>query len=146
MVKRIIVSATIPGLVALALLASGCRHDRPSAKAAFVIDYLAESLDLTEAQKARLESIREEIQQKALAMRQDHQAMQAQIVAQLKSETIDRDALKTTLTTHREQMDRLVELLIDRLAEFHQTLAPEQREKLVSKLEQFRKWHRPGWE
>jgi len=37
-------------------------------------------------------------------------------------------------------------LAITRLAEFHRTLTPEQREKLVAKLEYFHKRHEDQWD
>jgi len=40
-------------------------------------------------------------------------------------------------------MDELIDLGIDRLVEFHKTLTPEQKTKLVKKLENFEKWHHP---
>jgi hypothetical protein len=38
-------------------------------------------------------------------------------------------------------MDDLIDLMVVRISEFHRTLTPEQKEKLVSKLEDFHKWH-----
>ena len=41
-------------------------------------------------------------------------------------------------------MDEVISLVIDRLAEFHQTLTLEQKTKLVDKIQSFKKFHHPG--
>jgi hypothetical protein len=38
-------------------------------------------------------------------------------------------------------MDEIINLAVERLSEFHQTLSAEQREKLVAKLDWFHKKH-----
>jgi hypothetical protein len=43
-------------------------------------------------------------------------------------------------------MAEIMDLAVVRLAEFHRTLTPDQREKLVAKLEWFRKKHEHRWE
>ena len=72
--------------------------------------------------------------------------MHAELAAQLRSEEIDQDRIKAMVTERRVKMEELIDLGIERLAEFHKTLTPEQREKLVAKLESFKKWHGHDWE
>jgi Spy/CpxP family protein refolding chaperone len=67
-------------------------------------------------------------------------------VAQLRSEEIDQELVKARIAEHRAKMDHIIDLLVVRLAEFHKTLTPEQKEKLVAKLETFKKWHGKRWE
>jgi hypothetical protein len=38
-------------------------------------------------------------------------------------------------------MDEMIDLAVVRIAEFHRTLTPEQKAKLVKKVESFRKYH-----
>ena len=125
---------------------AGCRRHSPHQKAEFMVDYVAESLDLNESQRAHLDQIKDELMEKGIQMRADKSAMYAELVAQLRSEEIDQDRLKAMVTDHKTKMEELIDLGIVRLAEFHKTLTPEQREKLVAKLESFKKWHGNGWE
>ena len=110
-----------------------------------MMDYLTEVMDLTDQQQETLEEIKNEIMQKAKDMRAEHESMRENIVAQLKSDAINKEQLKADIAQHRVQMDGLIELAIDRLAEFHQTLTPEQKEKLVNKIEKFHRWHHHDW-
>jgi len=69
-----------------------------------------------------------------------------EIVAQLGSEEINQERLKVLIAERRSQMDEFIDLALARLAEFHKTLTPEQRAKLVAKIETFKKWHGDSWE
>ena len=125
---------------------AGCRRHSPEQKAEFMVDYVAETLDLNDDQRAHLDQIKDEMLEKAIEMRADKKSMYAELVAQLKSEQIDQDRLKALAADHKIKMEKLIDLGIERLAEFHKTLTIEQREKLVAKLESFKKWHGNGWE
>ena len=63
--------------------------------------------------------------------------MHDELKRQLSGNTIDTVRVKTLIAEHRAGMDDVIDLVVDRMAEFHATLLPEQREKLVSKLEKF---------
>ena len=52
--------------------------------------------------------------------------------------------LKSLIARHRVQMDELIDMALERLVAFHKTLTPEQKAKLVKKLEDFDRWHHPG--
>jgi Spy/CpxP family protein refolding chaperone len=125
---------------------TGCRRHSPDQKAEFMVDYVSETLDLSESQRAHLDQIKDEMIEKGMQMRADKTAMHAELVVQLRSEEIDQDRLKAMVNDHKNKMEELIDLGIVRLAEFHKTLTPEQREKLVAKLESFKKWHGHGWE
>ena len=125
---------------------AGCRRHSPENKAEFMVDYVAETLDLNDDQRAHLDEIKDEMLDKAIEMRADKKTMYLELVAQLRSEQIDQDRLKAMAADHRIKMEKLIDLGIKRLAEFHATLSAEQREKAVAKLESFKKWHGHGWE
>jgi len=125
---------------------AGCRRHSPHQKAEFMVDYVSETLDLNESQKAHLDKIKDEMLEKGIQMRADKATMHAELITQLRSEEIDQDRLKSMVTAHKVKMEELIDLAIVKLAEFHKTLSPEQREKLVAKLESFKKWHGRGWE
>ena len=125
---------------------SGCRRHGGNHRAEFMIDYVAEVLDLTETQQEQLNQIKNEFVDKGRQMHANREAMHTEIIEQLKSEEIDQESLRKMVAVKRAQMDELIDLMIVRLAEFHRTLSPEQKNKLVAKLESFKKWHRHDWE
>jgi Spy/CpxP family protein refolding chaperone len=125
---------------------NGCRRHSHAHKAEFMIDYIAETLDLTEDQREHLDQIKDEVMAEAKEMHANKETMHAELVTQLRSEEIDQELVKKRITEHREKMDSIIDLLVVRIAEFHKTLTPEQKEKLVAKVESFKKWHCKRWD
>ena len=120
---------------------SGCRRHSHGHKAEFMVDYISETLDLNESQQAQLNQIKDQVMNKARQMRADKESMHEELVLQLRSEAIDEERVRAVIAERRAQMDEVVDLIVGRLAEFHKTLTPEQKEKLVAKIETFKKWH-----
>jgi Spy/CpxP family protein refolding chaperone len=127
-------------------LLSGCRRSSSAHKAEFIVDYISETLDLNESQQAQLNQIKDELMAKAGQMRADRASMQEELLAQLRSEEIDQTRVKAMIAERRSQMDAIIDLMVVRLAEFHKTLSQEQKDKLVAKIETFKKWHGESWE
>ncbi len=146
MVKKGLYILFIGMLVSGVALFSGCRRNSHGHKAEFVVDYINETLDLNESQQAQLEQIKDELLAKAQQMHADKESMHEELVAQLRSEEIDQVRVKAVIAERRAQMDEIVDLIVVRLAEFHKTLTPEQKEKLIAKIETFKKWHHRDWE
>ncbi len=146
MLKQGLQLAIIISLVCGVALFSGCRRNSPAYKAEFMVDYVSETLDLTETQQDKLNDIKDELLEKGLQMRANHKVLHDEIMLQLRSDQIDQAALKKAVAEQRTQMEGLINLMIERLAEFHQMLSADQRAKLVAKLETLEKWHSHGWE
>ena len=146
MVKKGLYLLLISILISGFGLLSGCRRSSHAHKAEFLVDYISETLDLNESQHAQLNQIKDELMVKARQMHANRAAMHDELVAQLRSEEIDQTRVKEMIAEHRAQMDDIINLIVVRLAEFHKTLTPEQKDKLVAKIETFKKWRGDGWE
>ena len=79
-------------------------------------------------------------------MHAQKEAMHAEFMAELRKEEISQENLKGLIAQKRTQMDEMIDLALSRLVEFHKTLSPEQREKLVAKIEYFHEKHQHRWE
>jgi Spy/CpxP family protein refolding chaperone len=146
MVKKGTYILLIALLVASLGFFSGCRRGSHAHKAEFMIDYIVETLDLTESQQEQLNLIKDELMEKGKQMRAGHESMHDEIVTQLGSEEINQERMKSLIAERRAQMDEFIDLALTRLVEFHKTLTPEQRAKLVAKIETFKKWHGDSWD
>jgi len=120
---------------------SGCRPHGHGRGVEFAVDYVSEVLDLNEAQQAHLNQIKEEMMEKREQMHANKAKHHDEIIAQLSNEEIDQERVKVIIAEHRVQMDEMIDLIVVRFAEFHRTLTPEQKAKLVKKVEGFSKWH-----
>jgi Spy/CpxP family protein refolding chaperone len=146
MVKKRLTFIFICVFISAALLFSGCRSHSPDHKVEFMVDYIAETLDLNDEQRAQLEDIKEEFMAKARDMHAQKEAMHAELMAELRKAEIDQEKVRDLIAQKRLQMDEMIDLAVVRLVEFHKTLSPEQREKLVAKLEYFHEKHQHRWE
>jgi Spy/CpxP family protein refolding chaperone len=146
MVKKKVTIVLICVFISAALLFTGCRSHSPHGKVEFMVDYIAETLDLNDGQRAQLDEIKDEFMVKAKEMHAQKEAMHAELVAELRKEDINQENLKSLIAQKRAQMDEMIDLAMIRLVEFHKTLSPEQREKLVAKLEYFHEKHQHRWE
>ena len=141
MVKKVLYILLIGMLISGVALFSGCRRHSHGHKAEFMVDYISEALDLNESQQAQLDQIKDELMAKAKGMHADKESLHEELVTQLRSEEIDQVRVKAVIAEHREKMDEIIDLVVVRLAEFHKTLTAEQKEKLIAKIETFKKWH-----
>ena len=141
MVKKGLYILLIGMLISGVALFSGCRRHSHGHKAEFMVDYISEALDLNENQQAQLDQIKDELMAKAKGMHADKESLHEELVTQLRSEEIDQVRVKAVIAEHREKMDEIIDLVVVRLAEFHKTLTAEQKEKLIAKIETFKKWH-----
>jgi Spy/CpxP family protein refolding chaperone len=146
MVKKGVTIALIGIFVSAVLVFNGCRSHSAHDKAEFMVDYIAETLDLNDSQSAQLYEIKEEFMAKAKDMHAKKAAMHAEFKDELLKDEIDQDRMKALMAQKREQMAEMMNLAVVRLAEFHATLSAEQREKLVAKLEWFHSKHSRHWE
>jgi Spy/CpxP family protein refolding chaperone len=141
MVRKGLYILLIGMLISGVALFSGCRRHSHGHKAEFMVDYISEALDLNESQQAQLDQIKDELMAKAKGMHADKESLHEELVTQLRSEEIDQVRVKAVIAEHREKMDEIIDLVVVRLAEFHKTLTAEQKEKLIAKIETFKKWH-----
>ena len=146
MKKKTLLITLVIGLFTTLSLVSGCRHHSGSHRAEFMVDYVTESLDLNADQATQLNQIKDEIIGKAREMHASRETMFNEAVTQLRSQAIDADYVKALIAEHRARMDELIDFAVPRLIEFHGTLTPAQREKLVAKLEKFKDRHHRNWE
>jgi Spy/CpxP family protein refolding chaperone len=122
------------------LLFGGCRHGHHKAEHIdFIIDYLEEVLDLDTSQQAKLAEIRKELTTKMETLKDSREKMHPIVKEQLAAEKIDTKVIKQAIALHRQELDSVIDLAVDRFAEFHAILTSGQRQKLIAKLE---KWHK----
>jgi len=116
------------------LVLTACRAITPDKRAEWMTDKIASKLDLNEDQRKMLDEMKVEILAKHREMRGDRSAMKDELTALLTSDKIDRVRLETMINKKKAEIDSALSLLTDRFVEFHDTLTPEQKTKLVAGL------------
>ena len=146
MIKPLTIIALIAVMGVGSALFVGCNHRGHDRGAAFMLDYMSEALDLNEDQQSMASSYKDEIMAKVKSMHSEKKQMHDEIKTQLAGASIDKQRVKALVAEHRAGMDEVIDLVVDKVVEFHATLSPEQRTKLIAKLEKFEKRHGRRWE
>lgn len=136
---------TIPIFIVLAVLSAlvftGC-YRTPEQRAAHFVDRISDELKLDEAQKARLDRIKDEFLAKRLKMVKDRDEVYDEAIGLMKSDAIDRAKLDALTEKTRGRTDDAVKFFFAKFAEFHDMLTPEQRAKVAEHLTEHREKHR----
>ena len=129
----------IPLLILGLMFLGGCHKPSPEKMADHVVDKLITELSLTPAQQVQLNATKTELLAKVAEMKKSHEGMHDEFIAELQKDVLDQGQLKKMVASRRGEMDELVNLAIDRLAKFHDSLSPDQRVKLVELLKKMEK-------
>lgn len=116
-----------------------CRSEQ--GKADWVTNRIANKLDLNDAQKAKLEELKVEILTLRSDLRKGRNEDFANLMSQATAPELDQAKLQALFDTRKETLEKSAPTVIAKLAEFHKTLNPEQKEKLVEIMKKFQKHH-----
>ena len=131
------VMTVIVVLIIGAVFFIGCKTHGHGKKHAFVLDYISETLDLSQEQESQLAAIKEDVQTRMAALRDDRAAMAVTVKEQLAMDQMDETLIRAMVEEHRSKMDGVIDLVVDRLMVFHKNLTPGQKEKLIEKIDKF---------
>lgn len=99
---------------------------------------LYDGLDLTEAQQAQLEEIRDFARDEAEQDREDRRADGGQMVGLLKQAKPDRSAVHKLIDERAAQKTELAHEVADRFLDLHASLSDAQRAELIERMEELR--------
>ncbi len=141
MKKKHLFTAITLGLIIGMTVFVGCKPNGHGRRHAFALDYISETLDLTDAQESKLAEIQKEVEAKVEVLHKEKQAMHATLKEQIAADQMDETVIKSLIAQHREKMTEVIDLVVDRLLAFHKELTPDQKTKLIKKIEKFESWH-----
>ena len=98
---------------------------------------IAKELKLNKQQKVELDRIKDEIMVKKAEFKVNHDEIKNAVLSQVKSDSIDQAALNGLFGDKELEFKEMRAFLINKCAEFHSILTPEQRLKLADKMEKF---------
>lgn len=133
MLKRRFADLTL--LMALsALVVTGC-YRTPEQRAEYYVQHMAKELKLDDAQKAKLEKIKDEF----LARRPEMTRLREETVKEanelMRSAEIDKAKLEALTMKNQTQAGDMIRFISAKFVEIHDMLTPEQRDKLVTMIE-----------
>ncbi len=118
----------------------GCQRS-PEQRAERIVNHISEKLDLNEAQKAKLNAIKDEFMAKAPAMKKSREETFNEVIALMRSPKIEPEKVTALVEKNKAQADDVIGFILTKFVEFHDMLTPEQREKAAVELEKWREHH-----
>ena len=140
MLKKISIVTIIAVLVCGLVGVMGCRRHAQMGQVAFMMDYLNEALDLTDAQQALLKQYVGDVIKKGVELKKGQANVRQAVLDQFKNDTIDQPSILNLIEQNKSKNDEMIKLVVQRFSDFHQMLTPEQREKLLKKVENSKKF------
>jgi len=143
--KILIIIVVVLVFLVIAKLFFGCNHrshfckipNSHEKKVNWMIKKIAKELKLNEQQKVELDRIKDEIMAKKAEFKIEHQEIKNAVLSQVKRDTVDQAALNSLFGDKELEFKEMRAFLIDKFAEFHNILTPEQRLKLAKRMEKF---------
>ena len=137
---RILMFALGAGLIAMSLGACRrhCGHGFGQMKEkhlTYISKKLASKLDLDDAQKVKLEAIKNELVAKMGSFKSMRKDVQLELVSQLNADKFDEQKANKLLESKEKEWAETRKFLTAKMAEFHAMLKPEQRKKLAALIE-----------
>ena len=133
MLSKLFWKISAAAFIGLGILLTGCAKDSPSSKEVNAV--IAERLDLTEEQAARVQPVTAEIWAECETLRTLHINLYDQILVQLKNESVDQEELQNMLYSSWNQIEPMIPKAVNAFSEYHAVLSKEKRNELSVKLE-----------
>lgn len=96
-----------------------------------MFDLASYKLDLTDAQEEKWFAIRDELKQVRKDARSEKKAHLEEAKALVMADTLDQALVLKRFEEHQQKMLAAAPSIVEKVAEFHATLTPEQKEKVV---------------
>ena len=114
----------------------GC-HKSPEERVEKISSRIASKLDFNEQQKALLKEITDELKQDVTQNQQLRRSRFSEIESIVMSTDIDQTKIKEFAKGHQNHMEAMTDKYIPKIAALHKTLSPEQKTKIVEKMQYF---------
>ena len=140
MLMKTISSLAILAIICSLLLVSACRHYSPEKRTQWMMKKFTKDLELNDSQKEQLDVFKTEILMKGRELRVAYKNTMEELGLQLRSEEFDKQKVKDAVSRITAPQDEFISLFIEKLADFHSSLTPEQRTTLAKKLDKMKKY------
>lgn len=142
MVKGLAITGIIFLFAAGALAFAGSHRFSPEERIKKLKKEIALELNLNTEQTDHLDRIATELLEKGKQLRSEHEAGRKAFMGELIKDKVDTMALTKMVSAKTAQVNDMASFFIARLAEFHETLSKDQREKLIVFMDKHHQEHR----
>jgi Spy/CpxP family protein refolding chaperone len=95
-----------------------------------------DDLQATDAQRAKVLAVKDRLAGQVHRMHGEHEVVHAAFLREWKEDKMDVAALHTLVDSRLEELRSALHQTVDGVAEIHDTLTPDQRQRLVAKVQE----------
>lgn len=146
--KILTVAVLTVGLATGAVTYAKSKFTDPEAKAAFVVKYVADELNLDTTQTQNLEALKNQVVTTALSMRSEFSPVKDEIQTLVSAESFDQARVLELVNARTSAVDAAAPEIINALGVFLDGLDAEQKSKVLEFIEHrdmHKKHHKRGW-
>ena len=107
----------------------------------FMLEKIVKDLNLTDAQKSQLQSIKDEIKAKMQSRKKDNSSGMSDFGDAFKQDKLDKETLKSIEQKYEANREEMKDFMMDELIKFHDVLTPDQRTQVVQKIQEMKDKH-----
>jgi len=133
MQKKIVYWLAIMVVVSSLIFISACRYSSPEKRMQGMMEKFSKDLKLNATQKEQLDVFKTEMVIKGRELRAVYANTMEEMSLQLRGDEFDKKKVKDVIAKIDVPQDEFISLFIERLAEFHSSLTPEQKKLLIKK-------------
>lgn len=137
-ISSVLLVFIITGIAGLGFAKGYYDKHRPHGPLGFMIEMVVKDLDLNAQQKSEVDKIKEEIKVKMDAKKTDRKADMEEMMQMFRTDNFDKTKALELMKKNDAQRDEMRNFMLDETAKLHSILTPEQRNKAVDKMKEFR--------
>jgi Spy/CpxP family protein refolding chaperone len=135
--RKLTVLILLIALVML-LISAGCFRKAPEQRLQGIVDSIADKLDLNEAQRQKLDAMKQEAMTMSPDMKKTRQESFDDLIKIMRSTQVDPQKMKALAERNKAQSEQFISFFSAKFIEFHDMLTPEQREKAALEMERWK--------
>ena len=140
MVKRVgMVGAVV---IVVGATVAGCKSAKmgPEEVGGHIMDFMSRRLELDDTQRAKLEAVRDEIRRVRQETQSERKALATAWMDEIRKEEMDPQRMMELMKQRHALKERNAPQVLDDVVTFHQSLTPEQRERIATRIGEMRDW------
>ena len=116
-------------------------HRSPEHRTEHMVNHAADQYDLNDEQRGKLQDVVDTAMAAGRQMHEAHTAKKQALVEMLVSDSFDKTLVKQALEDAWANIDAFSPAVIDKVADFHASLTPEQRGAIAEDLKKHKRKH-----
>ena len=136
-----IIIATVSSIVLICGISACAHHRSPEDRADYMVDKISDNLELTTPQITQLEQLKDELLASRQLMQAERNLVYAELNELISQPTLDQQRALKLVQDRTESIKQKAPQVIAALAEFYDSLNPEQQAAMRKKFEDHKEHH-----